>query len=183
VKTILKTAYGDSNIDHAVDFTDFQTLLNHWQHTGLGWAGCDFNGDGVTDFLDFQALLNNWNPGGIGLGQQSDPTGTPSAAASIAAAVQIASPAVAPVSGATPGAMPGAMLPSAEACLVRPDPPDMFPQTEAWRPAQAWHPTEAWHSPRPPTTRPLRHATVTVQTDDANTVDLLIQLRSKSVVT
>jgi hypothetical protein len=65
VKTTLQTGYGDSNLDHAVGFLDFQVLQNHWQNTGAGWAGCDFNGDGVTDFLDFQTMLNNWNPAGV----------------------------------------------------------------------------------------------------------------------
>jgi hypothetical protein len=60
------TSYGDSNLDKATDFGDFQTLLNHWQASGaaIGWAQADFNGDGVVDFLDFQILLNYWNPGG-----------------------------------------------------------------------------------------------------------------------
>jgi hypothetical protein len=60
------TSYGDSNLDRATDFGDFQTLLNHWQASGptIGWAQADFNGDGVVDFLDFQILLNYWNPGG-----------------------------------------------------------------------------------------------------------------------
>jgi hypothetical protein len=64
VKTILGTAYGDANLDHAVGFLDFQALLNHWQTTNAGWAAGDFNSDGTVDFLDFQTLLNNWNPAG-----------------------------------------------------------------------------------------------------------------------
>jgi hypothetical protein len=71
VKTILHTSYGDANLDGAVDFLDFQTLLNNWQAQGCGWAGCDFNGDGVVDFLDFQTLLNNWNPAGSGASNES----------------------------------------------------------------------------------------------------------------
>ncbi len=61
-----RTSYGDANLDHATDFGDFQSLLNHWQASGaaIGWAQADFNGDGVVDFLDFQILLNYWNPGG-----------------------------------------------------------------------------------------------------------------------
>jgi uncharacterized delta-60 repeat protein len=64
VQNILNCTYGDANLDRHVDFLDFQSLLNHWQNLGAGWAGCDFNGDGATDFLDFQTILNNWSPGG-----------------------------------------------------------------------------------------------------------------------
>jgi hypothetical protein len=73
----LHTTYGDANLDKAVDFLDFQTLLNHWQFANTKWDAylgqyttfaCyefgDFNGDGVVDFLDFQILLDEWNPGG-----------------------------------------------------------------------------------------------------------------------
>jgi len=74
VKKILGTAYGDANLDRAVDFLDFQALLNHWQAANAGWAGGDFNGDGVVDFLDFQTLLNNWNPAGTFDLQVPEPT-------------------------------------------------------------------------------------------------------------
>ena len=30
----MKTDYGDANLDHKVNFTDFQVLLDHWQGTG-----------------------------------------------------------------------------------------------------------------------------------------------------
>jgi hypothetical protein len=69
------TGYGDANLDRAIDFGDFQIILNHWQLDStkwdayLGeyapfacWAQGDFNGDGVVDFLDFQILLNYWSP-------------------------------------------------------------------------------------------------------------------------
>jgi hypothetical protein len=64
--TYMLTSYGDSDMNKATDFQDFQILLNHWQASGsgVGWAEADFNGDGVVDFLDFQILLNYWNPGG-----------------------------------------------------------------------------------------------------------------------
>jgi hypothetical protein len=60
------TSYGDTDMNKATDFQDFQALLNHWQNTGsgIGWAQADLNGDGVVDFLDFQILLDYWNPSG-----------------------------------------------------------------------------------------------------------------------
>ena len=71
LSNILHRTYGDANLDGAVDFLDFQNLLNHWQMPHGGWADADFNGDGITDFLDFQTLLNYWNPGGIGSASQT----------------------------------------------------------------------------------------------------------------
>ena len=62
----LKTEYGDANLDHKVNFTDFQVLLDHWQATGGTWATGDFNGDTVVNFGDFQKLLDYWNPAGYG---------------------------------------------------------------------------------------------------------------------
>jgi probable HAF family extracellular repeat protein len=64
LQNVLHCAYGDADLNGAVDFVDFQTLLSHWEKTGAGWAGGDCNGDGVVDFLDFQNLLNYWSPGG-----------------------------------------------------------------------------------------------------------------------
>ena len=70
---ILHTNYGDANLDSATDFVDFQTVLDHWQISGGGWAGGDFTGDGVSDFLDFQKLLDYWNPGGWNSSQAPEP--------------------------------------------------------------------------------------------------------------
>lgn len=60
VQFILRTRYGDSNLNGLVSFDDFQMLLNNWQMSGRGWAQGDFTGDGVVSFTDFQAVLNNW---------------------------------------------------------------------------------------------------------------------------
>ena len=64
LQNILHTNYGDANLDSKTDFTDFQTLLDHWQVSNGGWAAGDFTGDGLADFRDFQMLLDYWNPGG-----------------------------------------------------------------------------------------------------------------------
>jgi hypothetical protein len=76
LSNILHRTYGDANLDGAVDFVDFQTLLNHWQMQGAGWAQGDFDGDGTVDFLDFQTLLNYWNPGGSGTAIQTNSVAT-----------------------------------------------------------------------------------------------------------
>ena len=68
VKTILHSSYGNANLDGFVDFMDFQTLLDHWTHSGA-WADGDFDGNGRVDFADFQLLLDNWSP----LGNSSVP--------------------------------------------------------------------------------------------------------------
>ena len=60
---VFQTNYGDANLDHYTDFTDFQIVLDHWITAG-GWADGDFNGDGQVDFTDFQIVLDYWNPNG-----------------------------------------------------------------------------------------------------------------------
>ena len=63
----LRTGYGDANLDHAVNFTDFQVLLDHFNTTPrlaysplmeatvpfACWGYGDFNGDGWVDASDF----------------------------------------------------------------------------------------------------------------------------------
>lgn len=62
--SVFRTSLGDSDLDHSVDFSDFQTMQDHWLRAST-WAAGDFDGNGVTDFADFQILLNNWNPQGM----------------------------------------------------------------------------------------------------------------------
>jgi hypothetical protein len=171
VTTILQTGYGDSNLDHAVDFLDFQNLLNHWQATGLGWAGCDFNADGVTDFMDFQVMLNNWNPSGIwNSSEQASATASGSGsirgAAAPANASQTASASMAVSS--TPAADD---LPASGGPLV--GPVDLL-ATPANRNASIYVPAAK--------TTVLFHRAGRANaswTSDNDTVDLLTQLRSK----
>lgn len=68
VKNVFNTGMGDANLDHKVDLSDFQVILDDWQNSGPGisWAKGDFNGDGKVDFSDFQYLEDNWNPMGFG---------------------------------------------------------------------------------------------------------------------
>ena len=57
------TLFGDSNLDGAVNFTDFQTFLGGFGKSNAGgglWTGGDFNYDGVVDAADFRLLLGNF---------------------------------------------------------------------------------------------------------------------------
>jgi hypothetical protein len=183
VKTILKTGYGDANLDHAVDFLDFQVILNHWQSSGTypQWENGDFNGDGTVDFLDFQTLLNNWNPGGFPATGQRDPASPSSAAAATAAAAaQVASSAVA-VSSADLSAVTAPAISTAPAAASVPmdEPVNLLSRDAAFTsaPVQA-----ASLSSSRTAVRPLRHSTVFVQNDGEDTVDLLTQLHRRPVV-
>jgi len=57
----LQTLPGDTNLDGTVNFTDYSTLIQHWQETVTGGAGVgDFNYDGKVDFNDYSILVQNW---------------------------------------------------------------------------------------------------------------------------
>jgi hypothetical protein len=60
VHAVLKTEFGDCDLDGAVDFADFVTLANHFDQQG-GWAEGDFDGDGVVGFSDFLLLSSHFN--------------------------------------------------------------------------------------------------------------------------
>jgi hypothetical protein len=54
---IIGTEYGDFNLDHKVDLTDYNTLASHYGLTGTaGWAIGDLNGDKAVTFADYQIL-------------------------------------------------------------------------------------------------------------------------------
>lgn len=59
VEDILNTAFGDTNLDGAVSFADFQNLQSNFNQPG-GWADGDLNGDGFITFADFQLLQANF---------------------------------------------------------------------------------------------------------------------------
>jgi autotransporter-associated beta strand protein len=54
------TAYGDANLDGAVDTTDFNILAANFSGTGLSWAQGDFNYDGNVDTTDFNLLASDF---------------------------------------------------------------------------------------------------------------------------
>lgn len=61
VLNILDTRYGDTNLDGAVDQTDFESLArNFGAQTGQHWSDGDNDGDGDVDFADFTRLSNSF---------------------------------------------------------------------------------------------------------------------------
>ena len=50
---------GDTNLDHRVNFADFQRLERNFGLSGT-WSEGDFNGDGTVNFSDFQFLYANF---------------------------------------------------------------------------------------------------------------------------
>jgi hypothetical protein len=64
VKTILKTNFGDANLDKSVDVGDLGILAaNYGLASGAIWAKGDFNGDGAVDVGDLGILAANYGVG------------------------------------------------------------------------------------------------------------------------
>jgi hypothetical protein len=61
VRELADTHFGDANLDHQVDFTDFLALSASFSMNG-GWAMGDFDGNGGVDFADFLLLSANFGP-------------------------------------------------------------------------------------------------------------------------
>ncbi len=59
VLNLIGTAYGDANLDGAVDLLDLNRLGMNWANEG-GWGEGDYNGDGLIDLLDLNLLGINW---------------------------------------------------------------------------------------------------------------------------
>jgi hypothetical protein len=55
-------AFGDSNLDGRVNFSDIQAIINGGRYGQSGttgvWANGDFNYDGLVNFTDIQLMLN-----------------------------------------------------------------------------------------------------------------------------
>ena len=62
VKNLLFTAYGDTNLDRKVNFSDLLVLAKNYGAAGT-WSGGDFDGTGVVDFGDLLLLAKNYNFG------------------------------------------------------------------------------------------------------------------------
>lgn len=60
VRSILRTEYGDANLDGVIDAADFSVLTANFTATGAGWAQGDFNGDTVVDSRDLSLIFANW---------------------------------------------------------------------------------------------------------------------------
>jgi len=54
------TLVGDVNLDGAVNITDVNALVPHYNSTG-SWTGGDFNYDGLVNITDVNALVPNYN--------------------------------------------------------------------------------------------------------------------------
>jgi hypothetical protein len=59
VHAVLRTEYGDSDLDGDVDFADFLKMANNFGQEG-GWADGDFDGDGLVGLSDFTLLAENF---------------------------------------------------------------------------------------------------------------------------
>ncbi len=57
IHTIIGTEYGDIDLDHMVDLTDYGILAYYFGSTGsASWSMGDFNGDKNVNFADYQIL-------------------------------------------------------------------------------------------------------------------------------
>jgi hypothetical protein len=64
VKDILKTYYGDANLDGAVGVADLSFLAaNYNTASGASWANGDFDGNGAVGVSDLSILAANYNSG------------------------------------------------------------------------------------------------------------------------
>jgi len=63
------TLVGDVNLDGAVNITDVNALVPHYNSSGA-WTGGDFNYDGLVNITDVNALVPNYN---TSLGSQVQP--------------------------------------------------------------------------------------------------------------
>lgn len=59
VNDLLRTRYGDTNLDRKVDFSDLLNLAQHYNTPGT-WATGDFNGDGMINFDDLLKIAQNY---------------------------------------------------------------------------------------------------------------------------
>jgi hypothetical protein len=59
VRTILRSEYGDANLDGAIDTIDFNALAANFG-TNSGWGNGNFNGDAIIDTVDFNLLVSHY---------------------------------------------------------------------------------------------------------------------------
>jgi hypothetical protein len=68
VKRILRTQYGDANLDGTTSAADFAALQANFGQVNRGWAQGNFNGDGSVSAADFALLQASFGSVGGGLG-------------------------------------------------------------------------------------------------------------------
>ena len=54
------TLYGDTNLDHVVNLSDFNRLAGNFGQSATAWPRGDFNYDNITNLLDFNRLAGNF---------------------------------------------------------------------------------------------------------------------------
>ena len=74
VKVLFSTQYGDTDLNHAVNFDDLLALAKHYNAPGT-WATGDFDGSGTVGFDDLLTLAKNYNFTSAALGGTSDLAG------------------------------------------------------------------------------------------------------------
>ncbi len=73
VKRILRTQYGDANLDGTVSAADFAALQANFGQPNRGWAQGNFNGDGSVSAADFALLQASFGSVGGGPGFAPSP--------------------------------------------------------------------------------------------------------------
>jgi hypothetical protein len=64
IHTALATEFGDINLDHKINYSDYNILASYFGTTGTaGWAKGDFDGDKDVDFADYQVMEANFGFG------------------------------------------------------------------------------------------------------------------------
>ncbi|MCS7032611.1 MAG: hypothetical protein NZ561_01295 [Phycisphaerae bacterium] len=86
---ILYTYYGDTNLDRAVDLSDFATLGANFNFANRLWKDGDFNYSGAVNLADFALLAVNWNRS-FPTGSRPAPVPEPVSGALLAAAAMLA---------------------------------------------------------------------------------------------
>jgi hypothetical protein len=74
IKQILRTQYGDSNLDGTVSSADFASFQLNFGQSNRGWAQGDFNGDRSVSAADFALLQVSFGSVGGGLGFAPTPS-------------------------------------------------------------------------------------------------------------
>ncbi|MEM6334548.1 MAG: M14 family zinc carboxypeptidase [Planctomycetota bacterium] len=63
IEDILATAFGDANLDRAINTSDLAILAANFNQPTTSWAQADFNGDGIVNTADLAVLAANFDNG------------------------------------------------------------------------------------------------------------------------
>jgi alpha-amylase len=63
VRQVLRSEFGDFNLDAKIDAVDLGLLASNWGQTNRGYATADANGDGFVDAVDLGLLATYWGFG------------------------------------------------------------------------------------------------------------------------